>query len=135
RYVSDLVTRGADQSTAFYLLPLRFEQAVGQIDVEVEVVQAGSRPEVRAGGLAGFQFEPWRNVYLARAALTDARPHEDLLIALPAIPSRRVRVEKGEGDELYFVIDDFPPVPLAAGGRAPERIGLAWDASLSRLQA
>lgn len=131
QYVSDLVTQ---QGAALYHLPLRFSRPVSDLSLKVEVVKGFAKPEVREGGPASFRFETWEERYVAQAKLKDARPDQDLLIALPAVPQQSARVERDEAGEFYFVIDDFPRLsPVAAAH--PKRIGIAWDATLSRQAA
>ena len=134
RYVSDLVTR--TQGTvvdALYALPLRFRKPIADFSLKVEVVKGAVRPEVRGGGLANFRFDQWEDRYVARTRLTDVQPAEDLLIALPEVPRESVAVEKDDEGRAYFVIADFPEVSAVTRSVAKaRRVGLFWDASLSR---
>jgi hypothetical protein len=132
RYLSALVTReDGGRREALYTLPLRFRALVDEANVEVSVVKSPAPPAVRGGAPQGFAFERWEQHYVARAVLHDARLDEDLLIALPELPRENVVVERGEGGETFFVIDDFPALPEAAPLRL-RRVGVFWDASLSR---
>lgn len=135
-YLSDLVISKGD---AVYVLPLAFEEKVAAFSLKVDVVKGVVEPRVAsAGGLANFSFKKWEERYVAETTQTDAALKDDLRIALPQVPRQNVVVERRDegGRELahYFQITDLPrPGVLAARGVAkPERIGIAWDASLSR---
>lgn len=132
-FVSELVS-GARPGEALYALPLRYPTPLEEFSLEVSVVH-GVAPEVRAGGLANFHFERFEERYVARATLREARPTEDLLVALPDVARQPVAVETGDDGATYFVIDDFPAPPPPAPATRPRRVALFWDASLSRCQA
>ena len=133
RYLSRLLTRGsAGARDAFYLLPLATRDRLGELTLRIEVARSQERPEVRSGGLANFGFGPWRDRYVAETRLRDFQPEQDLVIALPRVPEQVVTIEEAEDGQVYFVIEGFPaatPVPAPARAR---RVGLYWDASLSR---
>lgn len=137
-YVSDLVTEGQGQHlTALYHLPLRQPRPVAEFELRVEVDHPTAAPEVRAGGLSGFRFAAWQNRWLAETRLKDAPLDQDLLVALPDVPRQGLVVEQGQDEGYYFALDDFPEQPAAARPAAtrPRRVGLLWDASLSRARA
>jgi len=132
-YVADLVYAGDE---ARYLLPLDFDQPLKQFDVRVEVIQGPAEPVV-AEGPAGLSFAPWNQAFLAETSLKREAVTEDLLITLPQVPRSHIAVESSEDvfKPHYFVIDDMPVMPanVATTGLADiERIGILWDASLSR---
>jgi hypothetical protein len=138
QYVSDLLTHGdADNREALYQLPLRFRTPIREFLLKVEVVKGPAKPEVREGGLANFRFDRWEDRYVARTEQSDVRFEQDLLIALPQVPRQTAVVETGEDGESYFVINDFPEVRTAErpAGLGPRRVGVFWDASLSRQSA
>ncbi len=136
-YVSDLVTEGqGDHLAALYHLPLRQPRPVAELQLRVEVDHPTGAPEVRQGGLSGLQFAAWQNRWLAETRLTDARLDQDLLVALPDVPREGLVVEQGQDGGFYFSLDDFPALPAAGAPAArPRRVGLLWDASLSRARA
>jgi Ca-activated chloride channel homolog len=128
RYVSELIG-GADE--AVYLLPLNFEEQVGQFDLEVTVVRGEHKPKV-TGGLANFEFDKWEDRWVASASQKDVAMTEDLRVALPKLPAQLVSVE-ADGDGYVFVIHDAPAVPTRkVNSKTPARVALWWDASLSR---
>jgi Ca-activated chloride channel family protein len=137
RYVSELVTPGGDSGTnALYALPLRYPQPVAEFSLKVEVLKGGAPPEIPGGGMANFRFDRWEDRYVAATRLADVEAAEDLLIALPDVPRESAVVERDEDGRFYFVITDFPvrPTPPPAG-LEPSRVGVFWDASLSRDRA
>lgn len=136
-HVSDLVTEGqGEHLAALYHLPLRQPLPVAEFELRVEVDHPAGAPEVRTGGLSGFQFAAWQNRWLAETRLANARLDQDLLIALPDVPREGLVVEQGPDGGFYFALDDFPAVPAGASAAPrPRRVGLLWDASLSRARA
>lgn len=137
RYVSELVMRKrGDVLDARYALPLRFRQPIDELALKVEVVRSTTRPEVEGGGIANFRFDTWQDRYVAQARLERAQLSQDLLIALPSVPRESVVIEKDDKGQAYFVIVDFPDVPrVRRPAPKARRVGLFWDASLSREEA
>jgi len=72
--------------------------------------------------------------WVAESSRIDTVP--DLVrVVLPAVPARHCSVERGEGGGHWFRIDDLVEEPPLIEGReaaAPARVGIVWDASLSR---
>ncbi len=136
-HVSELVTDGqGDHLAALYHLPLRQPRPVAEFELRVEVDHATTAPEVRTGSLSGFRFASWQNRWLAETRSKDARLDQDLLVALPDVPREGLVVEQGQDGGFYFTLDDFPALPALSGPVArPRRVGLLWDASLSRARA
>jgi Ca-activated chloride channel homolog len=133
RYVSELVTPGDGGTSALYALPLRYPQPIPELSLKVEVVKGGPPPEIQGGGLANLRFDRWEDGYVAATRVANVEAAEDLLIALPDVPRENAVVERDEDGRFYFVITDFPvrPAPPPAGFK-PSRVGVFWDASLSR---
>ena len=134
RYVADLTGQDGD---AVYVLPLNLQLKVKDFHLKAEVVKGTVKPEV-TGGLANFDFARWEDRFVAEARHKDFFLDQDLRIALPRLPSRLVSVEREADDSrgTMFVIHETPVVmePPAEASR-PDRIGLFWDASLSRAKA
>ena len=128
-YVSELLSL---EGAAAYQLPLRFQEKVGEFHLRVEVVKTEIKPEIRSGGLEAFQFEKWRDSYLAETTLKDRVLNQDLVIALPDVERRAVALESNENGNTYFVIHDEPQAPKEEPATVPSRIELLWDASGSR---
>jgi hypothetical protein len=128
------VTPGGDSGTsALYVLPLRYPQPISEFSLKVEVVKGGPPPEIQGGGLANFRFDRWEDRYVATTRLANVEAAEDLRIALPDVPRESAVVEKDEDGRFYFVITEFPVRPSARpAALKPSRVGIFWDASLSR---
>ena len=136
RYVSRLLTRGsAGARDAYYLLPLATRDRLAELSLRIEVAKSNDKPEVRSGGLANFEFGPWQDRYVAEARLRDFQPQQDLVIALPRVPEQALTIETAEDGQVYFVIDGFPGALPASAPPPAHRVGLYWDASLSRESA
>ncbi len=136
RYVSRLLTRGAAGARdAFYLLPLATRDRLSELSLRIEVARSAEPPQIRSGGLVSFAFGPWRDRYVAETRLRDFQPEQDLVIALPRVPEQVVTLETAEDGQVYFVIDGFPETKAAPAPVRARRVGLYWDASLSREHA
>jgi hypothetical protein len=140
RYVSRLLTRGpAGARDAFYLLPLAARDRLGELSLHVEVARSKERPEIRAGGLANFEFGPWQDRYVAETRLRDFQATQDLLIALPRVPEQVATLETSEDGQVYFVIEAFPETvarwncaPSSVGCSGPATSRSTWSCSATR---
>jgi Ca-activated chloride channel family protein len=134
-YVADLVSEGGgDACAALYYLPLRFPGVVDEFRLRVEVDKTATAPEVRAASLANFRFAAWQDRFVAETEQHGVRLTDDLVVALPHVPRANTAVESHGDGQHYFVVDDLPEVPArpAQAIAPPQRVGLFWDASLSR---
>jgi Ca-activated chloride channel family protein len=135
-YLTDLVisTTGGRRD-AIYELPLRFPVPLDELALKIEIVRGESAPIVRSG-LANLTFSRWEDRYVAETTRRKVQPGDDLRVALPDVPREATRVETADTGEVFFVVDDFPTaaVPNQPASTA-RRIGIAWDASLSRGEA
>ncbi len=132
-YLSSLITEGSGrQVSALYHLPLKYQQPIGEFSLKVEVVRPVTRPEIRGGGLANFRFERWQDREVAEHVWREVTPDQDLVIALPEVPRETVVVERDAAGQAYFVAEVFPSAVRSASLPKPSRIGVVWDASLSR---
>lgn len=133
RYLSELVY---DPKGTSYRLPLNFKDPVDEFSVRVEVVKSSAKPVVAQGGLPDFNFDKWRDSYVADTTVRNQALAKNLVIALPEVERQKVLVEKDTDGEYYFVINDFPKPPdgvQAQPERKPlGRIAILWDASGSR---
>jgi Ca-activated chloride channel family protein len=159
KYVSPLTTQGSD---AFYELPLQFEPPrrdvsqdqtrpfaawAGLFDSPVEeqipspsqafklrvtVAKSATTPEVRDAEewSETFGFEDRGNAWIAETARTQGLPAK-VRIGLPGVPDAEVAVERHD-DSHYFRIDMRVDEPDPSAAQIPERVALAWDATLSR---
>lgn len=139
QYVSDLA-HGDDGAT--YVLPLDWGgERIGECNLHVQVQQTPVPPKLR-GGPAELAFVREDATTIAKRTYRDIAFTDDLTISLPSAPQRHVVVESRQtGDdkaEHHFVIHDAPARPAAAADAVrlpPARIGILWDASLSRATA
>jgi Ca-activated chloride channel homolog len=137
-YLSELAVRSEGGSTtAAYTLPLRLPEPVAELRVRLEVAGSAGRPQVLGTGPSGIEFTPSKIGFVADTTLQAVAWTADLAFAFPVSAAGRALVEVDEKERAHFVIDDFvddqsgsaPPSP------APARVGLVWDASLSRVRA
>ncbi|MDH3583914.1 MAG: VIT domain-containing protein [Phycisphaerae bacterium] len=130
-YVSDLSLAGG---AARYRLPMSFGPLRGPLSLLVEVAGGPVKPQVTAGGPAGLAFDRAGERFVGEAKVDAPGALADLVIEMPQAARSLVRVEASGKDHL-FSIDDFPRVPADRPRAKPTRIGLFWDASLSRANA
>ena len=116
---------------AAWHLPMPLGETIARLGIDVEVTQGAVKPEI--GGFGNLRFETLENIWVAKTEIQDAKPGEDLWVALPKLPPQVTSVEKTKEGDVYFLVSDLVPVdaaPMAA--KAPAHLGLAWDASGSR---
>ncbi len=141
-------------------LPMGFAQAVDELSVRIDAPEALAAPRVNAGGIDGLGFTKSDHGFSATTSAKNARTGDELLIAFPELAERSVAVEKrlktprtieefeahghraeatgGFADfEHYFIVNDSLVIPAA---RQPaqlknKRVGIVWDASLSRSES
>ena len=128
-YVAE-VDEGPDG--ARWRLPLNFRDPVGTFSLRVEVVKPDKAPTVVSGGPKGLSFAGWRDSFVAEAKAKGVALTDDLVVALPDVASKPVRVEKAPDGTVYFSIRHDVAVPPAAAPAPPKSVRLLWDASGSR---
>ena len=136
-YLTDLVMSTTDgRRDAIYELPLRFPVPLDELALKIEIVRGESTPMVRSG-LANLTFSRWEDRYVAETTRRNVQPGDDLRVSLPDVPREETRIETADTGETFFVVDDFPTSAIQSLPPAsrPRRIGIAWDASLSRAEA
>ena len=136
-YLTDLVMSTTDgRRDAIYELPLRFPVPLDELALKIEIVRGESTPIVRSG-LANLTFSRWEDRYVAETTRRNVQPGDDLRVSVPDVPREQTRIETAGTGETFFVVDDFPTSATQSLPPAsrPRRIGIAWDASLSRTEA
>lgn len=131
-----------------YSLPLDWGQPVGDCAVHIEAIDAPSAPTVSGKGLEGMEFKPADGRFTAEKSFRN-EGGEDLVVSLAA-PREAVAVERRAAarrsaddppaaagqEDVYFAINDLPAAdPAAPAAQKPARIGVLWDASMSRQDA
>ncbi|HEX4382535.1 MAG TPA: VIT domain-containing protein, partial [Myxococcales bacterium] len=129
RWVSALTTNGAQ---AAYHLPLPYDRPIGQVSLQVEVVQQVVSPKI-TGGFGNVSLSQWQDRWVAKAQWREAAPARDLLVELPDLPAQLLSLEPGAGD-VFFAVSETIPVGAGVAPYVPKRIALAWDASGSRTE-
>ena len=133
RYVSRLAVRDADTGhEAVYVLPLATGNRIAELTLRVEVDHGSEKPQVRSAAPAGFEFGLWEDRYVAETRLRDFQPENDLVVVMPRLPGPVVALETDEDGRVYFAIDAALDLPAATPPPPARRVGLYWDASLSR---
>ena len=129
RYVAELPAN--DKGDPAWHLPLPLGETVGKLAIRVEVAQAPVTPEI--GGFGNLRFKTFENLWVAETEVTDAKPGEDLWVALPKLPPQVTALERTPDGDIYFALSDLPgSAPAAGETAAPAKLGIAWDASGSR---
>jgi hypothetical protein len=154
QYVADVI-EGKDGAT--YRLPLGWEQPVDEASLFVEMATpitawgGGAPIRLESGPIDLPGFSPDGGRWHSQAKAQNARLDKDLVVALmkldhEVIVERHVKgatvqemidkKAKGGKDEWYFAVSEYAPAaPVAIDQleRKPSRVGVLWDASLSRL--
>lgn len=132
RYVSNLLSV---QGEGIYTLPLNMQRTIGDFHLKVEVIKGTVKPKI-INGLTNFSFSKWEDRFVAEAHEKKFTPNEDLRISLPNLPAQLISIEHDGKQDVTFVIHETPTIPkLPPQAEPPKRIGLFWDASLSRNNA
>ena len=141
QYVADIQVSKSDLVCH---VPLHWGQVIPEAVVTVEAEQVGTFPKLQFGEIGRLlTFAPVGDGFLAKHTFTNARFNTDLYVRLPdAAVHSLVLVEPFTRPTLgtaehYFVVSNAPPLPLQVAMPRPavRRIGLVWDASLSRRDA
>lgn len=142
-YVSDLLTRGSDLA---HVVPLNWKQTIAEARVQIEVAPGTDvgQPIFTWGDRQDVLPQPVRNAsggYAVEKTFANIPFTGDMVLRLPGGLTRQlVAVEpftrnSASEAETYFVVSDLaptaPPVP-GVSALSARRVGIAWDASLSR---
>lgn len=134
-----------------YVVPLNWDEEVAACKVKIEVLNAADKPTVKSKTFAGIVFEPRAGGgFVAQKQFEHAQLNDDLSLAMQT-PGDTVRIESrprfavtsddlakpiNPSPEFYFAISNRPAVPPATAPGAvvkkTSRIGVLWDASMSR---
>ncbi|MDB5357737.1 MAG: hypothetical protein JWN24_4190, partial [Phycisphaerales bacterium] len=149
QYEGDLAAMGDGLALS---VPLNWGQKVGVCNVRVEVLEASAKPVLHGRAFEAIAFGPREGGgFVAEGKLNDLMLGDDLSITVPPVGTAVVvekrakgwtriedlvgakRAEAPETFEYFFAIGDRPAVPAMRGGiKKPSRIGVMWDASMSR---
>lgn len=113
-------------------LPMPLGETISKMGIEIAVTQTPVKPVV--GGFGNLRFESFENRWIAKTEIQDAKPGEDLWVAVPQLPAQVASIETTRDGDAFFHMSDLPaPAKEPVGAKAPAHIGIAWDASGSRL--
>jgi tetratricopeptide (TPR) repeat protein len=116
-------------------LPLHFDKPLEDFRLQVEVVKTDIPPQVEDEYWHEFYFQLQGDRFVASTHLRQVQP-TSLRVTLPIALAPQVLVEPNHQNQCYFCIHDIPAItPATMETTKPERIGILWDASLSRAQA
>jgi len=131
RTISVSYITAGDDGTA-YRLPLNYKARIDDFSLRIEVVRPKGKPKI-TGGPAGLTFRKGGEGYIADVRLKTVTPKTDLTVALPANDDSAVLVERGPDGDVYFALQDAPPIPEYKSTVAtPKHVVIYWDASGSR---
>ena len=129
-YVSDLTLDGND---AAYHLPLQHAQHLADVSLRIEIAQSPVEP-ILTGGIGNMALRHAHYCWVAEATLVKGTPTEDLQIRLPKLPDTFSTFEKTQNGETFFCISAKLSSPETQQQNwIPKRVGIAWDASGSRI--
>jgi hypothetical protein len=116
-----------------YLLPLNFKEKVDQFDLRVEVFNQEIKPTLEQNSLVNLKFEKWEENYVAEFSKKNFLPGSQLGLTLPTPKNaQQIYTEKVPGTEnQYYFYTTLTPRKGKVEIKAPNTIGLIWDASTS----
>jgi len=126
KYIAEL---SADNNGDACFLPMPIGETVGRLAIRVEVSQGAVQPQI--GGFGNLRFHVFQDRWMAETELRNARPGEDLWVALPKLPAAVAALERAADGEVWFAVSDLYAAAAPPTER-PRIIGIAWDASGSR---
>ena len=116
---------------AVYVLPLRYEHAIPEFNLRMEVVRGVVAPVIE-GGLSGLTFDSWEDRWVMEHASTDVALDQDLRLVIPGTDPVSSSVERDGSEHVFVVHDTIASVPEQEKGWSQNRALVYWDASLSR---
>ena len=117
---------------AAYRLPLNYKTKIKDFSLRIEVVRPPDKPKI-TGGPGRLVFAKGGEGFVAETHLKNVAPADDLTVALPPADDTAVLVERGPDGDVYFAIQDSPPIPEYKSARTmPRHVVIYWDASGSR---
>ena len=137
-YLTDLVLSTTDgRRDAIYELPLRFPVPLDELALKIEIVRGESTPIVRSG-LANLTFSRWEDRYVAETTWRNLQPAATICaFPIPTCRARRraSRLLTPARRSSSSTTSRRPRLRACHRRSRPRRIGIAWDASLSRAEA
>lgn len=119
----------APDGDAALLLPMPRE-TIATLKVHIEVAaHDDTRPQI--GGLGDARFEQAERHWKLEFAGKHTTPAEDIMVALPKLPTAFHRLERDADGSARFMITTIAP-PAKAEPAAPGHLHVLWDASGSR---
>jgi tetratricopeptide (TPR) repeat protein len=146
QYVTELAP---DKDGITYSLPLDWGQPVGECTIHIEALKTAAAPAARGTNFEGMEFVHSGDRFTSDRTFQNARLADDLRVVLP-VPDTAVNVEQRVKEtpsvkgapvaepktDYYFTINDQSVLPPEMREAAkPQRIGILWDASMSRQDA
>lgn len=127
KYITPLTM--AQNGDAALLLGMPREK-IAKLDVEIEVsTHADVRPEI--GGLGDKRFEQAERIWRVKSSSSDTKPGEDIIVALPKLPTSFHQIQRDADGKKWFVISTLP-APRKTDGILLGYVHILWDASGSR---
>ena len=130
-WISELAMDG---SAARYHLPLGFTEPIDSVHLRINVLR-GTGASIEGSGIKGLGFKSWENHEIAETSLTNAVLDTPISVLLPDMNRNPVAVERGPDGTVHFAIHHTQRAPSSVKRIAPQRVGVLWDASLSRKDA
>jgi Ca-activated chloride channel homolog len=113
---------------------LRYTSPLDELAVRIQA-DGPAPPDVRSTALSGLRFTTERGRHVAEARRSDVHADEEMVLILRDRPRQAAVVEADTDGDVYFMLDDLPDPPAPPPARRLRRVGLLWDASLSRTHA
>lgn len=115
-----------NENAHFYQLPLNFKNKLNSFSLEMIVYQQTIKPLINQEGFENFQFDSWKQSYIAKISKKNYIPNKSLTIKIPIeIGNERILTDK----DYFYIYKTIEPNHKSK--RKPKQIELYWDCSYS----
>jgi Ca-activated chloride channel homolog len=129
-YLTPLLSAPNGDAALLLAMP---RETIAKLDVEIEVsTHSDVKPEL--GGLGDKRFEQADQIWRVKSSTTDAKPSEDIFVALPKLPTSFHQIQRDSEGNHWFMITTVP-APEKTDSVLGDLVHILWDASGSRAGA
>ncbi|HWK03240.1 MAG TPA: VIT domain-containing protein [Puia sp.] len=130
RYEEELAWSG--QSSLLYHLPLAFQRALEEFNINISVVRGTQKPVFEGNIDNELRFNEWNDTWSASRSWKNYLADRSLTIRIPKTTGASEVMMQQAGNHYFYVLSTFP-VHKKIEKPLPKKITILWDASLSSL--